>query len=145
MAPRVGLPSGPPRATHKGASIISFKGVPLILADKRACPYLLPAEQIRPNANVQYLAASQGQSCSRACSAAGKRCAGDHLQWANSCAVLATLFPCEAGCGHQVGTEIPCYVQDTSQVTHQQCLTTDTTSESCEAAHHSTRRACPCL
>ena len=144
IAVRVGLPAGAPRSTHKGLTAILYKGVPLLLADRRVCPYLRAAEQIRPDPAVQYRAAQQGESCTKTCAAAGMRCRGDHLQWANNCEVLARLFPCEAGCGHQIGEEIPCYVQDRTQVTHQQCLTTDGAVRSCDASHRSTSRVCPC-
>jgi hypothetical protein len=80
-----------------------------------------------------------------ACGSQGRRCDGRSIPFLNNCAMLQSHFPCEAGCGHQVGDEIPCYVSDPQQPTHRQCLISDEGKASCGAAHRSTRRICPCL
>jgi len=141
---RVGLPRSSPRATHAGLTAILHKEYPLLLADRRMCPYLEDSERLFPNPDVRYIAAKRGDSCTNACATIDRRCVANQLQWANKCEVLAKLFPCEAGCGHQVGAEIPAYVVERSQLTFQQCLTSDELSESCNAAHSATRRVCPC-
>ena len=42
----------------------------------------------------------------------GKRCDPRELEFANTCEALMAHFPCEGGCGHQIGDEIPAYVAD---------------------------------
>lgn len=135
-----------PRSTHRGLTIVGHKGATVILADRRLAPYLAAhdGEAITPDPSVRFIGAEQATSCDAACHKQGLRCRGDHLQWANTCDVLASVFACEAGCGHQIGQEIPCYVNDPTQVTHQQCLTTDGAPTSCKAQHRSTARVCPC-
>lgn len=46
---------------------------------------------------------------------------------------MKSWFPCENGCGHQVGLEIPCYVHDPSIDTALQCLITDDAIPTCHA------------
>ena len=62
-----------------------------------------------------------------------------------SCEALARHFPCEAGCGHQVGDELPAYVHDSALDTYQQCLVSDITFSTCEAAFSKTTRLCRCV
>ena len=38
---------------------------------------------------------------------------------------LGAAFACEAGCGHQVGPELPAYAESPSLDTHRQCLISD--------------------
>ena len=54
------------------------------------------------------------------------------------------VFPCEGGCGHQVGDEIPAYVSDPSANTYRQCLTSEQKMPRCGASHRSTSRVCRC-
>ena len=108
--------------------------------------FLRPEETIALDPTAIVLAATRGESCMAACSRSGKRCAPELMQFANDCAKLRTLFPCEAGCGHQVGWDIPCYVADASRDTAKQCLVTDgAVPFKCDAKHEATRRACVCM
>ena len=52
---------------------------------------------------------------------------------------------CEAGCGHQVGPELPAYAESPSLDTHRQCLISDIAISKCEAKFGKTRRLCRCV
>ena len=75
----------------------------------------------------------------------GLRCVERELEFANNCADLLALFPCEAGCGHQVGSELPAYAHQASLDTHRQCLVSDIAFSKCEAKFAKTTRLCFCL
>eukprot|EP00913_Durusdinium_trenchii_P013555 g12725.t1 len=66
------------------------------------------------------------------------------LFFLNDCNLLRKHFPCEAGCAHQVGKELPVYVPDEFQPTYRQCLLTFISPMNCEAKHSSTSRLCAC-
>ena len=123
-------------------------GLLLLVDRRRGADFLAPAEGLRPKAGLLVVAAGPGQagvSCAALCAQKGKRCEEQQLEFVNDCAPLLKAFPCEAGCGHQVGIEIPAYVHDASRDTGHQCLTTDEAVSSCAAAHPATRRLCACV
>lgn len=66
------------------------------------------------------------------------------IAFINNCDALLIVFPCQGGCGHQSGSEIPCYVSGTAD-TFQQCLVTDGAQSTCSASHPVTSRICPCV
>lgn len=141
-----------PRATHNGLVITRSKsGGLLLLADRRTCPYLVPGPfltqpRILPKLEAVAITALQGESCTAACRRAKVgECIGSELFWLNSCEAMGKLFPCEAGCGHQAGDELPAYVVDDAQPTNQQCLVTSHPAMKCDSSHRSTRRICPCI
>lgn len=86
-----------------------------------------------------------GASCDTVCHE--DRCRDDLLSLVDDCAVLVAQFPCERGCGHQLGIDLPAYVDDPRQPTHQQCLLSNKAAlrSTCAARHPSTRRLCVCL
>jgi hypothetical protein len=90
------------------------------------------------------MGAEPGVSCTSACAAMGGRCEERELEWGNSCAALARHFPCEAGCGHQVGPELPAYASAKDLDTYRQCLTSDIAVSTCDAKYAKTRRLCTC-
>jgi hypothetical protein len=145
FAKKIGIWPEFPRATYKGLIITRVGEATLLLADRRTCPFLSAADRVGPDPAVTVLGADKGQSCDESCRTQGQVCANEQLHYINNCAALAKVFPCEAGCGHQTGLEIPCYVHDTTQITRQQCLTTLTPALKCEASHPSTQRLCPCV
>ena len=148
--------------------------VMLILADRRtAAQFLREDERILPNPAVELVGANAGEDCMDACARAaielnmrgksgkGKsgskraplagspavnvwQCEGRHFQFINNCEALARVFECEAGCGHQIGLEIPCYVSAMGEDSYQQCLVTDGARTTCESRHPNTERLCPC-
>ena len=67
-----------------------------------------------------------------------------HHPW-SQLEALARHFPCEAGCGHQVGDELPADVHDSALDTYQQCLVSDIAFSTCEAAFSKTTRLCRCV
>ena len=104
-------------------------------AARRGCP---------PRGGREVVAAP-GASCADACKEGGGRCETPELEWANDCDALARHFPCEAGCGHQVGSELPAYAHQASLDTHRQCLVSDIAFSKCEAKFAKTTRLCFCL
>ena len=147
MLPRA-LPLWPAhaRCAHAGVVRTTIAGTTVLLVDRRAGARWLPAaERIERRADARTIAArAPGVSCDRACEAEGMRCDEAQLQFANTCAELRSHFPCEHGCGHQLGDEIPCYVTDRARDTSLVCLHSDVVSK-CAAAFRSTTRLCVCV
>jgi hypothetical protein len=98
---------------------------------------------LKPGA--EFLNGQRGQSCEDRCRRANKKCEDGQLEFANDCGRLMAAFPCEGGCGHQIGDEIPAYVPDRGADTFGQCLTTEQKMPKCRATHRSTARLCVCL
>ena len=120
-------------------------GQTLYLVDRRTAMYLqLPYLEL-PAPGLTHIPAARSESCTRTCAQHALVCAPFQMPFVNSCGMLRQHFKCEAGCGHQVGLELPCYVIDPQQVTYHQCLTSDEAPTNCDASHPSTRRICACL
>jgi len=145
IAKPLGLWGENQRATHNGTiTLRTESGGMLLLADKRKCPYLLKTERMSPPTGLRQLAAPAGVSCATACRQIGARCDEATLEWGNTCEALAQHFACEAGCGHQVGPELPAYAAATDLDTHKQCLISDIAVSTCGAAFQKTQRLCSC-
>ncbi|KAJ1620888.1 GNT-I family-domain-containing protein [Pavlovales sp. CCMP2436] len=136
------------RGGHAGVVRTGHAGATVLLVDRRSAygARWLPAdERIERASGAQLLPApAPGVSCDEACAGRGLRCEEAQLQLANSCEALRANFACEAGCGHQLGDEIPCYVTDPARDTHGVCLHSDVLSR-CAAAFKSTQRLCVCV
>ena len=145
IARSLNLPFSAPRCTHHGVVQTRFRGADLFLIDRRRSIYGAIAYLKRRPANLIFAQALRGQSCTSKCESMSKTCDSAMLTYANSCREIEHHFPCESGCGHQIGTELPAYVVDSSQPTFRQCLVTDVSAASCSASHRSTRRLCVCL
>jgi hypothetical protein len=162
-ANRFGLWPGEPRGGENGVIIArraaekteSSPHFPLaspdrvLIVDRRAAAALLEAagkgeEAWRPKVGAVTVAANRGQSCDERCKGKG-RCVERELEFANNCDALMAHFPCENGCGHQIGDEIPCYVSDPAAPTFRQCLVTEQRMPKCSARHPSTSRLCVCV
>mmetsp|Transcript_17669 Transcript_17669/g.40943 ORF Transcript_17669/g.40943 Transcript_17669/m.40943 type:complete len:785 (+) Transcript_17669:26-2380(+) len=118
----------------------------VILVDRRnKRNWLRPPDQQFAPADMTVVAAPRHTSCMDACQEAGRRCKPAAMHYVNSCALLKKHFPCEGGCAHQVGQELPAYVVDEKQPTRQQCLVTFISKMTCAASHASTRRLCACI
>ncbi|CAE7941015.1 Mgat1 [Symbiodinium necroappetens] len=147
LAKKLQLYPGQPRGGWRG---IIFSRHPqshalLALIDRRQGEGLLPENELwRADPGNVITKAQPGQSCEMACSKAGLRCDPRQLEFANNCNALKQHFPCENGCGHQVGAEIPCYVHDMKRDTALQCLVTDESAPSCASMHPATTRLCMC-
>jgi hypothetical protein len=72
------------------------------------------------------------------------RCYDSEITFVNNCEALQSVFACEAGCGHQIGDELPAYVTDPTERTYRQCLITDGAHNTCQFSHRATQRVCPC-
>lgn len=146
IAKPLGIWAESPRGTHNGTiALWPPNGGTLLLADRRRCPHLEAAERWVPPPGSREVAAPAGQSCADACAAQGGTCKDRELEWANSCEALLRHFPCEAGCGHQVGPELPAYGSHHTLDTYQQCLITDIAFSKCTAKFAKTSRLCRCL
>ncbi|CAE7239906.1 unnamed protein product [Symbiodinium necroappetens] len=135
------------RSEHYGTVVgrIVSQQVPLLMLDKRSQLGLLrPEEQLRFNVNFEVVPGSQGKSCVEVCQSRNAKCDKQQIYFLNDCNLLKKHFPCEAGCAHQVGKELPVYVPDPAQSTKGQCLITFISPATCEAKHKSTSRLCPC-
>ncbi|KAL3905607.1 MAG: hypothetical protein SGPRY_010856, partial [Prymnesium sp.] len=123
-----------PRATHNGTISLQTRGGGLLLlADRRRCPYLGVEERLLPGPRDRPVPTTEGISCEQACFDAGGRCEARTLEFGNRCEILQRYFPCEAGCGHQVGPELPAYASSSSLDTYKQCLVTDIAISTCGA------------
>ena len=135
------------RSEHYGVIVgRSKQRVPLLLVDRRSSRrYLRPEEQLHLEQGVEVLAGRQGWSCEEECLHRGAFCDKMQLYFLNDCHLLRTHFPCEAGCAHPVGDELPVYVPDSFQPTYRQCLLTFISPMNCTAKHASTSRLCACV
>jgi len=86
-----------------------------------------------------------GQSCDDVCKTKGMTCNVEQLEFVNSCNGLLKVFPCENGCAHQVGKELPVYVHGSKEASHKQCLVTFISKLTCAGKHHATTRLCACM
>lgn len=146
LAKPLGLWGENPRAFHNGTIMLHPpSGGTLLLADRRHSPYIDPSERLTPPSTMRQMKAAAGVSCDRACANAGLRCEAPQLEWGNTCEAMAKLFPCEAGCGHQVGPELPAYAASPTLDTHRQCLISDIAISTCAAAFAKTERLCTCI
>uniref|UniRef100_A0A7S4DZD4 alpha-1,3-mannosyl-glycoprotein 2-beta-N-acetylglucosaminyltransferase n=1 Tax=Lotharella globosa TaxID=91324 RepID=A0A7S4DZD4_9EUKA len=149
VASRHQLWANQPRGTHRGLILVKQGkegDVYKVFADKRkAWNYLKPEDQLKPKPQAIKVKGNNGESCSGACRRVQKRCDPREIQFVNTCEALLDSFACEAGCGHQMGMEIPSYVITPSERTYQQCLVADEVVSTCEAAHPVTRRLCACV
>ena len=135
-----------PRGTHNGTIALHVPGgATLLLADRRKSPFLRDDERLAPQQGGRNVVAAAGKSCQDACVAEGGRCVQKELEWANNCEALMAAFPCEAGCGHQVGPELPAYATSPTLDTHKQCLISDIAISKCEAKFAKTSRLCRCV
>eukprot|EP00439_Symbiodinium_sp_Y106_P046449 s961_g5.t3 len=127
LAQKLQLTEAQPRAAHRGVICTRdpSSGARVYLADRMKSQGLLPdAERAEPHLLRRIEKAQPGESCANLCARIGMHCADLELEFINNCAALKRFFPCEEGCGHQVGQEIPCYVHDISKDTGKQCLVT---------------------
>eukprot|EP00949_MAST-11_sp_MAST-11-sp1_P005399 g5399.t1 len=146
VAAREGL-SASYRSWHRGTIVIHRpSGATQYFVDRRrGAEFLAASERMLPPPGLTAVAGKRGQSCTEACSHDGLRCEDANLYFLNTCAAALAAFPCEQGCGHQVGGELPAYVEDQEQYTFQQCLVGDEAGLRCGASHRSTARLCACV
>ena len=145
LAKPLGIWAESQRATHNGTITLPTQGGGLlVLADRRRCPYLDDSERLKPDPRARAIGAIAGASCTATCHGAGGRCHTTTLEWGNSCEMLQAAFACEAGCGHQVGPELPAYASSSTLDTYQQCLVSDIAISQCDAKYKKTSRLCFC-
>eukprot|EP00405_Crypthecodinium_cohnii_P037162 CAMPEP_0206544664 /NCGR_PEP_ID=MMETSP0325_2-20121206/11672_1 /ASSEMBLY_ACC=CAM_ASM_000347 /TAXON_ID=2866 /ORGANISM="Crypthecodinium cohnii, Strain Seligo" /LENGTH=633 /DNA_ID=CAMNT_0054043495 /DNA_START=226 /DNA_END=2123 /DNA_ORIENTATION=- len=107
----------------------------LILADRRMSGFILPPSEVwRPSLQRLVGPARPNESCEDFCTRSGQRCVAKELAFINQCNFLRTHFSCEAGCGQNLGADLPCYVTSSKRDTSRQCLTTDA-APTCSGKH----------
>lgn len=139
---------GQPRTAHHGIVLTAHAGTgaTVALIDRRqGRGFLFEKDLVPRHADLRAEKANPGESCTNACLRLGLECDNMQLEFLNSCEALKLHFPCEKGCGHQVGLEIPCYVHDKYRDTSLQCLVTDNAASKCGAKHIATTRLCACV
>ncbi|CAJ1423835.1 unnamed protein product [Effrenium voratum] len=148
IATKLQIYPGQPRGSHRGVILLRHpqSHVPVALVDRRQGEGLLPDSELwLPHPDVAIMTGKPNQACQQVCQQAGMACNARQLEFVNRCEVLKKHFPCENGCGHQVGPELPSYVQDRKRDTAMQCLVTDESPPNCAAHHPATTRLCACL
>ena len=121
-------------------------GLVVLVVDRRTCDWLPPSEQIRFPQDAEIRPArAAGTSCSTVCSGAHLQCKDDLLRFIDDCDFLRSHFPCDNGCGHQLGFELPAFVVG-DEPTRGQCLASNhATLQTCDAFHPATKRLCACV
>lgn len=148
IAKKLDIYGAQPRTAHRGMIITRHpkNHAVVVLVDRRQDNgFLKEVDVWNPHRKRRIGSAQKGQSCDQFCRSHHMRCDPRELEFVNHCSVLKKYFPCENGCGHQVGLEIPCYVHDPVLDTALQCLVTDEALSTCQAAHKSTTRMCACI
>lgn len=147
LAKRLKISAMQPRTGHRGIVFTRHQQSQAVIAlvDRRRAEGVLPdSEQWKPHPERVVSKAQPGQSCDNLCAAEKKHCDPAELEFVNNCEEMKKAFPCEDGCGHQVGQEIPAYVHDKTRDTALQCLVTDDAIPSCAAKVPVTTRLCVC-
>mmetsp|Transcript_118388 Transcript_118388/g.334602 ORF Transcript_118388/g.334602 Transcript_118388/m.334602 type:complete len:836 (+) Transcript_118388:127-2634(+) len=126
------------RHAHSGARVLAV--------DRRSMKeYFKDPEQLRPSESMVPTTSSANESCDAACAKRGLKCSVEQMHFLNTCTELMKAFPCEEGCAHQVGKELPVYVAGRSEPTFRQCLVTFISRMECSSKHASTMRLCACV
>ena len=147
---QIELPKTQPRGTHLGVlqTRVPRSTSILLLIDKRTYKYGDVSQKLTIPNGITMVGAHKGENCIEACArieGGNKKCVQDAFEFLNTCEALKKIFKCENGCGHQIGAEIPCYVEDDHQPTNKQCLVTDGGGAiKCSPSHRSTKRLCGC-
>jgi len=148
VAKRLQISGAQPRTAHRGVVITRHPQSRAVIAlvDRRLGEGMLPEQELwRPHPGHHVAKADPGESCDGRCARLGMRCEARELEFVNTCEAMRSAFPCEDGCGHQVGQEIPAYVHDRSRDTALQCLVTDDALPTCAAHVVVTTRLCACV
>eukprot|EP00927_Polykrikos_kofoidii_P072523 TRINITY_DN68627_c0_g1_i1.p1 TRINITY_DN68627_c0_g1~~TRINITY_DN68627_c0_g1_i1.p1 ORF type:complete len:772 (-),score=77.23 TRINITY_DN68627_c0_g1_i1:49-2364(-) len=136
------------RADHYGVFVgqsPSQSRVTVIAVDRRSAKqYLNPSERLDRMQEMRIIPGKRNKDCNDVCDAEGMKCDAGQLHFANTCSELLQAFPCEQGCAHQVGKELPAYVSGDHESTHGQCLVTFISKLDCKGKHASTSRLCAC-
>jgi len=149
LAPRLGLWPCEYRGAWSGLLVVRAtpdNSADLIVADRHVAAAFLPRHlRVEPALSFQIASAAPGTTCDEACSELGLACDESQLQFVNTCHHMLRAFPCEGGCGHEVGDDLPAYVHDERMATAGQCLLFDSGSPKCDRGHPSTTRLCGCV
>mmetsp|Transcript_11858 Transcript_11858/g.28347 ORF Transcript_11858/g.28347 Transcript_11858/m.28347 type:complete len:623 (+) Transcript_11858:114-1982(+) len=132
-----------PRGAFEHVTQLHKGGATLLLYDRRLSTIAPEAERIKPPPSLQMLAAPQGVNCDEHCSTKSLRCDKAWFDFVNDCSYLHANFPCQRGCGYEVGEDIPNFVSDQKHPMSGFCLITDAIP-TCHNKHPSTSRLCAC-
>jgi hypothetical protein len=150
------------RSGRKG--IIMLNPVSTIVPNNQNPKYLFLVNELRDDIHKEHImkslennefkviAAKPGMNCDSACQQldGNFRCSLIHLEQisfppSRACIMMRRLFPCENGCGHQMGLELPAYVSQIGGDTFGQCLSGESSYPTCGSSHSMTSRMCACL
>ena len=139
-----------PRSFHQYTLLLRYRGVQVILADKRLSPFLPKKKASKPISGLRVVPApSVGKSCNDVCESleGGWDCAKTQFDFINQCRVLQKVFKgCADGCRKEWGKDIPNREHlgaEENAFGGRQCLVTEEIP-TCEARHPKTQRICPC-
>ena len=101
---------------------------------------------------VEAVMGQLGESCAAACAAVERTCSATDLPALNSCNILRTLVPCEAGCAVHTGFDAaPAYVSSQAEKGEQptfcwvrENMPTEGEQPACGAAAPMLQRLCAC-
>ena len=101
------------------------------------------------NNHSKVVTANLDETCHEAClriSTTTSRyvCNENQLQFLNHCEVIRQYFPCERGCEHEVGQDLPVYVNSSGLNTHGLCLFSTDVQPICDYSISVTQRLCTC-
>ena len=137
------------RGYYKGLVLLRRRqGRVVLVVDRRTCTFLPETQRLTLPDNARIVAANAAnQDCHETCRSQNLKCEDHLLRFISAdCDALQKAFPCEHGCGHQLGTELPAYVTSPQEATFGQCLMTNHAKPStCDAKHQATVRLCPCI
>lgn len=136
------------RSEHYGLVVAKHveSGSWVLLVDCRSTRNYCPENlRLKRNLYVRPVAANKGENCVAACGREGGTCDDQQLHLLNNCHDLKSVFPCEEGCAHQVGMELPAYVTEPREPTYRQCLVTFMATLNCVKSHAHTSRLCACV
>ena len=152
--------AGSPRCMHKGVLFLQYYNRPLILVNRREAWSILPStvrmifsfdlkDAVFFNQRSHIVAANLDETCNEAClriSTDTKHyiCNENQLQFLNRCPVIRQYFPCEKGCEHEVGQDLPVYVNSSDLNTNGFCLFSTDVQPICDYSIQVTQRLCTC-
>ena len=101
---------------------------------------------------VEAVMGQVGESCTAACASAERTCSAPELAALNSCNILRTLVPCEAGCAVHTGFDAaPAYVSSQAEKGEQPTfcwvrgsMPAESEQAACDAAAPVLQRLCAC-
>lgn len=101
------------------------------------------------NQHSQLVTTKLDETCIEACKRVSTDtthyvCEENQLQFLNHCEVIRQFFPCEKGCEHEVGQDLPAYVNSPGVNSNGLCLFSTDVQPICDFSIQVTQRLCTC-